>query len=103
MDPAVECSTRLFGQMGCVPDFPSITTPILDFTMGQGYDVAGIAADVVASVALLDTAGVPVAKAAVANNLYSLPTASRPNVASLVALDASGNTLYSTPMPGAPR
>ena len=86
----------LFGQVGCPTDFPG-QTPIVDFTLGQANRVMGIAADSVSEIALLDSAGRTVGHTQVVDNVFSLPSANRPNVAKLVALDAAGNQLYSEP------
>lgn len=89
-----------FAQIGCMPAFPSAQQPILDFTFGHAYVVAGIAADGVAKIVLKDAAGGTVDEAPVHENVYSLPPAQRPTVATLVAEDAAGNALYTEQMPG---
>lgn len=89
-------ASGLFGQVACPSDFPD-TTPIVDFTVGQADRVMGIAADNVAEIDLVDAAGVVVARARVANNLYSLPPADHSNVTKLEAVDASGKVLYTEP------
>lgn len=98
-----------FGTIECSPDFPTVSDPLLDFSVfqwatgGPHYVLRaeGIAADGVAKVGFLDASGDMVASTKVENNMYvfqGLP----PNLApsSLAAYDAVGIKIYSRPVGG---
>jgi hypothetical protein len=55
----------------------------------------GIAADQVASVAVTDAGGGVLARGPVARNIYSIENVPRRPIARLIALDASGRTIFS--------
>jgi hypothetical protein len=97
-------STRTLGSITCSPDFPSRSMPILDQSVFAGSIDArtvrlleGFATDGVAGVGLRTAGGVVEAKTPVENNVYyrntSLPAEP---IDEIVALDASGNVIYSS-------
>jgi hypothetical protein len=96
--PAAAAANFRFGEMACVPNFPSATLPILDFSFGHARRVEGFAADGVTRITLEDGAGRVVETASVVSNVYSLPVARRDDVARIVALDARGNEIYAQPV-----
>lgn len=76
--------------------FPSPGRPIFDWSRwSHGTQVAGFAADGVASVELYDASGATVATVPVVDNLYA--ESGLPGGAGLRALDANGNVLYTEP------
>lgn len=87
----------------CYPDFPSSSRPLLDRSVFAGSFEAptvrlleGFAADGVASVGLRTAGGAVEAKTDVENNVYYRNTTlpAEP-IDEIVALDASGNVIYS--------
>jgi hypothetical protein len=76
------------------PGFPSAARPILDFSrFTRGAQLAGFAADGVATVELLDTGGGVIASAPVSDNVYA--DADPPaGGAGVQALDGSGAVVY---------
>jgi hypothetical protein len=86
---------------GCTldDDFPSAARPVLLFPTPVGAQIAGFAVDGVASVALLDASGAPVARATVGDNIFVGDV--RPDGAvTIEALDANGNVIATRPLPG---
>jgi hypothetical protein len=84
--------------------FPSVERPIMGLPIGQNDQLGqlvGFAADGVARVDLLDSTGAVVASAPVSGNIYDATFATGPQLASVVAYDASGNAVYTqTLLPG---
>jgi hypothetical protein len=72
--------------------FPSTERPIIDFSRG-GAQLAGFAADGVASVALLDAAGAILASAPVIDNVYAEANPPSGGVG-VEALDTRGTVVY---------
>jgi len=105
---ASNAAVAAIGSAGCLSG-PALATPIIDMSKvavdpGTGHVIRfdglqGIAADGVASVQLVMTNGAT-ATAKVASNLYLLEPAAMPGgtPATLIALDASGNTLETIPL-----
>jgi hypothetical protein len=106
--PAKGTQGRL-AQIACMPAFPSAEQPVLDFTAFAGppgdlrvYRAEGFAADGVASVAFRDSAGALVSQTPVVDNAYFVDPPPSGVVTALVALDSTGDVLYTQPF-GAPR
>jgi hypothetical protein len=95
----------------CPPDgqsfaFPSAKQPVLDFsefvatgTPANRADsvparLAGLAADAVASVALVDASGRVVDRTPVVGNIYATTDLSKKHASQLVAFDAQGHQIY---------
>jgi hypothetical protein len=108
----VSPTNRVFGAMSCTPKFPSRERPVLDFTVynsSAGPDERpqpqnmtvnaseGIAADGVAKVAFLDAGGRVVADTAVIDNIFRFDPAPAGAGLILVAYDATGEVVFSTP------
>lgn len=96
----VNFSTHRFGQILCVPDFPSAGRPILDFTVFHGpqenstvWRSEGIAADGVANVSLVDSTGRTVGEAGVQGNIFLLPATPMRGSFKLISRDSSGAVL----------
>jgi hypothetical protein len=96
---AAGSSGHLFDQIACVPDFPSVTTPVLDMTIGPGYQMMGIATNAVTSIAVRDQADQTIAEVPVVDNVYVGTPSAKPAAAKLVALGASSVELYTAPEP----
>ena len=72
--------------------FPSAQRPIIDFS-ATGGQLAGFAADGVASVALVDAANATIATAPVIDNVYATADVATSGVG-VEALDAQGTVIY---------
>ena len=92
--------------MFCTSSFPSASQPVIVNLQRQGASdtdpnplvtADGLAADAVAAVEFRDTAGSTVETSAVKNNLFRLDAVPASGLASFVALDRSGNVVYTTP------
>lgn len=95
------------GQITCVSDFPSAKRPVMDFTvfhapLGDGRPSAervwrseGIAADGVASVALLSADGTVLADASVIDNTFAFNRLPSVRPAALAAYGPTGEELFS--------
>ncbi len=95
------------GQILCVPDFPSASRPLLDFTVIHGgrSDVTqdrvwrseGIAADGVHEVAFRTPDGRTVGATPVVQNIYSVASVPSERVTDLIAKDAKGSVIAKLP------
>jgi hypothetical protein len=109
---AASPTKHVFGAIHRVPKFPSPESPVLDFTVfgsSAGPDERpqpknmtvhaseGIAADGVAKVAFLDADGQVVAETPVIDNIYRFDPAPAGSALKLVAYDATGEVVFSTP------
>ena len=94
----------LLGQVTCARDFPSAERPLLEFALYRGHidereprlgRFAGLAADAVARVGVIDTEG-KLHAAPVIGNIYSLPSEDLPNVPvrRVVAFDRDGTKVF---------
>jgi hypothetical protein len=105
----------VFGQISCTDNFPSAERPVIDFTVFGStagpderpqprtmtvHTSAGIAADGVAKVALLDADGHVVAETAVVDNIYRFDRVPAGNVTRVVAYSATGEVVFSMPDAG---
>lgn len=105
-------TNSVFGQIQCVPAFPSRVRPVLDETVYGGtagpderpqpetltiYRSEGIAADGVAKVAFVDADGQVVAETPVVENIFSFERAPAGTGLRLVAYDATGEVVFSMP------
>jgi hypothetical protein len=92
----------LLGQIDCKPDFPSATTPVMDFTVMHGPGIVwqseGIVADGIVDVALQREDGTLSNVTPVINNVYSITKLPTTPVDALVARDSNGNVLWSEPL-----
>jgi hypothetical protein len=96
---------NVLGQVGCVPSFPSASSPLVDFSVVDGgtsssgpahvYRTEGIAADGVASVGYRTGDGRIVGVTPVVSNVYESSSVPPDAVEQLVALDATGNVIWS--------
>jgi hypothetical protein len=97
-------SADLIGQLGAVRCFEGVR-PLMDFSVVEisaadpsvvkFFRVAGVAADHVASVAVIRTDGTLSAQTPVIGNLYVMTTPPTDPAAGLAALDTNGKVVYS--------
>lgn len=101
--PAVH-GTHALGSLGCPLNFPSTSDPVLDFTVLHGtpgtadvrvWQSAGFAADDVAAIAFTADDGSLVSRTAVSDNTYAVPNPPGQHVTAVVALDSTGNQIWS--------
>jgi hypothetical protein len=105
-------TNHAFGHISCVPDFPSPDVPVLDATVfgssaGPGerpppetltvHASEGIAADGVATVALVDTDGQVVAETPVLDNIYRFERVPTGTALRVVAYSTTGEVVFSQP------
>jgi hypothetical protein len=105
----------VFGQVACVPAFPSRARPVLDQTVygstaGPGerpqrhtmnvHSSHGIAVDGVAKIALVDADGHVVAETRVLDNIYRFERVPAGNATKVVAYTASDEVVFSMPDAG---
>jgi hypothetical protein len=108
-------TNHVFGQIQCVPAFPSRVRPVLDQTVygstaGPGerpqrhtmtvHTSQGIAADGVAKIALVDADGHVVAETSVLENIYRFERVPAGNATKVVAYSATGEVVFSMPDAG---
>lgn len=99
-----------FGFISCPTGaFPTVTHPLLDFSIVDIssttrqvhlYRLEGIAADQVASVAVLDASGNVLTSTPVTNNVYHLDSMPTESVSGLEALNGGGHTVQVIPFSG---
>jgi hypothetical protein len=86
------------GQVICSPTFPSVETPILDFTVfhnGRVWRSEGVVADGVASVVFRLGDGSTTARTYVSENVFQIPGSDHdPTITGLIGLDAEGNVVH---------
>lgn len=105
-------TNHVFGAIHCKPNFPSPDAPVVDFTVygsTAGPDERpqpqtmtvhasdGIAADGVAKVAFADADGQVIADTSVIDNIYRFDPRPAGTALKLVAYDATGEVVFSTP------
>lgn len=94
--------------VGCAPvgGFPDSGAPIFGEPMNENGNqlgnLAGVATDQVARVALLDSSGNELGSAPVVDNVYAVSGVPETDATTIVAYDASGNVLYRRDLSQAP-
>lgn len=101
----VQPTSYTLGQVECTPGFPSVTSPIADFTVVNGgissapaahvFRAEGVAADGVAAVGFETSDGRLVGVTPVVHNIYESTAPPKDAVTQLVALDANNTIIWS--------